>query len=150
MSKSKSHLSPPDQSHRSTSPFLVMQSESQESTTSLSQLEPHVHGVSLTRAASDQIRSMLSNEPDGDSKGLRVFIEQGGCSGMKYSMTFDIPRDGDVIAQNNQMRVLVDPISVQYLEGAVIDFSEDLTSGGFKIRNPQAKQSCGCGKSFEV
>ncbi len=107
-------------------------------------------GVSLTDAASDQIRAMLTRETDGDSKGLRVFIEQGGCSGMKYSMTFDIFRDGDTVAEKNGMKVFVDNISIDYLDGAVIDFSEDLSSGGFKIQNPQARQSCGCGKSFEV
>ena len=107
-------------------------------------------GVTLSELASQQIRSMLAREDDGDSKGLRVFIEQGGCSGMKYSMTFDIFRDGDTVAEKNGMKVFVDNISIDYLNGAVIDFSEDLTGGGFKITNPNARQSCGCGKSFEV
>lgn len=110
----------------------------------------HVKGVTLSELASQQIRSMLAREDEGDSKGLRVFIEQGGCSGMKYSMTFDIFRDGDTVAEKNGMRVFVDNISIDYLNGAVIDFSEDLTGGGFKITNPNARQSCGCGKSFEV
>lgn len=107
-------------------------------------------GVSLTSLASQQIRSMLENEENGAEKGLRVYIEKGGCSGMKYSMTFDIFRENDTIAENDGMKVFVDNISIDYLDGAVIDFSEDLTGGGFKITNPNAKQSCGCGKSFEM
>lgn len=107
-------------------------------------------GVSLTNIASDQIRAMLEKEQDSDNKGLRVFIEKGGCSGMKYSMTFDIFRENDFIAENNGMKVFVDNISLDYLRGSVIDFSEDLTGGGFKITNPNARNSCGCGKSFDV
>lgn len=111
---------------------------------------PQEKGVSLTDIASHQIQAMLAKEEDGDKKGLRVFIEKGGCSGMKYSMTFDIFRENDFIAENNGMKVFVDLISLDYLDGSVIDFSEELTGGGFKITNPNARQSCGCGKSFEV
>ncbi len=111
---------------------------------------PEQRGVSLTDLASRQIQSMLRKEQDGDKKGLRVFIEKGGCSGMKYSMTFDIFRENDFVAEKNGMKVFVDSISLDYLNGSVIDFSEELTGGGFKITNPNARQSCGCGKSFEV
>ena len=111
---------------------------------------PELRGVSLTDLASRQIQSMLRKEQDGDKKGLRVFIEKGGCSGMKYSMTFDIFRENDFVAEKNGMKVFVDSISLDYLNGSVIDFSEELTGGGFKITNPNARQSCGCGKSFEV
>jgi iron-sulfur cluster assembly accessory protein len=67
---------------------------------------------------------------------------------MQYSMTFDEKRPDDAAVEAHGISVVVDPFSAQYLRGAVVDFSESLTAGGFKISNPNAKQSCGCGKSF--
>ena len=69
---------------------------------------------------------------------------------MQYGMVFDEKREGDLVSQENGVNVLVDPISTDYLRGTVVDFSDALTDGGFKISNPNAKQSCGCGKSFEA
>ena len=83
-------------------------------------------------------------------KGLRLYVEQGGCSGMQYSMVFDEKRPDDFSVDMHGVSVLVDPFSAKYLRGTVVDFSDDLTGGGFKISNPNAKQSCGCGKSFEA
>ena len=88
--------------------------------------------------------------PENAGKSLRVYVEQGGCSGMQYGMVFDEPRDGDLTGGKLGVSVYVDAISAQYLRGTVIDFSDDLTSGGFKIINPNAKESCGCGKSFSA
>jgi iron-sulfur cluster assembly accessory protein len=65
-------------------------------------------------------------------------------------MVFDEARDGDLVAEDAGVKVLIDPVSVNYLRGAVVDFSDSLTAGGFKISNPNAKQSCGCGKSFQT
>lgn len=107
-------------------------------------------GVMLTEAAARESLSRLSNETEPDGKGLRVFIEPGGCSGIQYAMTFDEPREGDTVNECFGIRVLVDKVSREYLEGTTIDFSDALTDGGYKWINPKAKQSCGCGRSFEV
>ncbi len=69
---------------------------------------------------------------------------------MQYGMVFDEKRDGDLISEEGGVTVLVDPVSAQFLHGCSVDFSDSLTAGGFKITNPNAKQSCGCGKSFEA
>src|SRR5688500_6780947 len=105
---------------------------------SVSQLEEI---VSLTESAAREIKEMLAKEENGAAKGLRVFIEQGGCSGLQYGMVFDEPRDGDFSAQFHGVPVLVDNISAEYVRGAVVDFSDSLTGGGFKISNPRAKTS---------
>jgi iron-sulfur cluster assembly accessory protein len=106
--------------------------------------------VSLTPSAADQVRSMLQAQPENAGKPLRVYVEGGGCSGMQYGMVFDEPRDKDVALEFHGVRVVVDEVSAEYLKGAIVDFSEALTGGGFKITNPNAKSSCGCGKSFEA
>ena len=103
--------------------------------------------VQLTASAAEEIQSLL-RKAENAGKVFRVYVEQGGCSGMQYSMTFDERRPDDFSAEMNGIQILVDPFSAQYLRGAVVDFSDNLTSGGFKITNPNARQSCGCGKSF--
>jgi iron-sulfur cluster assembly accessory protein len=105
--------------------------------------------ISLTPAAVEQVKSLLT-QSDNVGKTLRVYVEQGGCSGMQYGMVFDEKRDGDLSVEQDGVVALVDSFSVKYLQGSVVDFSEALTGGGFKITNPRAKQSCGCGKSFET
>jgi iron-sulfur cluster assembly accessory protein len=105
--------------------------------------------VSLTPEAAEESRSLLA-KPENAGKSLRIFVEQGGCSGMQYSMVFDEKREGDSVTEQHGVTVLVDVFSASYLRGTVVDFSAALTGGGFKISNPNAKQSCGCGKSFEV
>ena len=105
--------------------------------------------VGLTVRAAEECKSLLSS-PENAGKNFRVYVEQGGCSGMQYGMVFDEKRDGDFVAEENGVTILVDPISANYLRGTVVDFSDALVGGGFKISNPNAKQSCGCGKSFEA
>lgn len=105
--------------------------------------------VSLTDRAVEEIKAMRQ-KPDNAGKTLRVYVEKGGCSGMQYSLTFDEQRDGDEQAEAGGVSVLVDSFSAQYVRGSVVDFSDDLTSGGFKIINPNAQESCGCGKSFNT
>jgi iron-sulfur cluster assembly accessory protein len=105
--------------------------------------------ISLTPSAAAEVKSLLAR-PENAGKWLRIFVEQGGCSGMQYSMVFDEKRPGDSVAEQHGVTVLVDDFSASYLRGTVVDFSSALTGGGFKISNPNAKQSCGCGKSFEV
>ena len=111
------------------------------------QTEPAV--VTLTESAATQIKGMLTS-PENSGKNLRVYVEGGGCSGLQYGMVFDEKRPDDVITEFHGVSVLVDPFSANYLRGSVVDFSDALTGGGFKISNPNARQSCGCGKSFEA
>ncbi|MBI5386817.1 MAG: iron-sulfur cluster insertion protein ErpA [Verrucomicrobia bacterium] len=106
--------------------------------------------VTLTETAASQIKSMLTGQKENEGKALRVYVEGGGCSGLQYGMVFDEKRDGDLAVELHGVSVLVDSDSAHYLRGAVIDYSEALTGGGFKISNPNAHHSCGCGKSFEA
>lgn len=105
--------------------------------------------LTLTPRAAAEVKEILT-KAENAGKHFRVFVEQGGCSGMQYGMVFDEPRDGDFSAGQDGVTVLVDAISAQYLRGTVVDFSDELTGGGFKITNPNAKESCGCGRSFNT
>jgi iron-sulfur cluster assembly accessory protein len=105
--------------------------------------------VGLTARAAAECKSLLAL-PENAGRNFRVYVEQGGCSGMQYGMVFDEKRDGDSASESEGVTVLVDAISAQYLRGTVVDFSDELTGGGFKITNPNAKESCGCGKSFNA
>ena len=106
--------------------------------------------VNLTERAAAHVRSMLIEQPENAGKTLRVYVEGGGCSGMQYGMVFDEKRDEDFVRDCHGIPVLVDPFSANYLRGTQIDYVDALTGGGFKISNPNARQSCGCGKSFEA
>ena len=106
--------------------------------------------IRLTESAADHVRSLLAGQVENAGKTLRVYVEDGGCSGLQYGLTFDEKRENDLSAESFGLAVLIDPFSANYLQGTVIDFSDSLTGGGFKISNPNARQSCGCGKSFEA
>lgn len=110
---------------------------------------PTEQAVKVTENAAAEVKSLLAL-PENAGKTLRLFVEAGGCSGMQYGMVFDQKRDGDLASAQNGVEILVDPISAQHLRGTVVDFSDALTGGGFKLSNPNARQSCGCGKSFEA
>lgn len=106
--------------------------------------------VALTPLAADKIRGLLEAKGLPDY-GLRVFVQGGGCSGLSYGMAFeDHAEDGDEVIDENGVKVFVDQISAMYLSGAVIDYTESLMGGGFKIENPNAISSCGCGHSFRT
>jgi iron-sulfur cluster assembly accessory protein len=105
--------------------------------------------VTFTPSAVAELKAMLAS-PDNGGKTLRLYVEQGGCSGMQYGMVFDEKRDGDLVAEQDGVQAFVDPISADFLRGTQVDFSDALTGGGFKLKNPNAKQSCGCGKSFQA
>src|ERR1044071_8559054 len=113
------------------------------------QIQSQTSVVTLTESAAKQVKGMLTN-PENAGKHLRVYVEGGGCSGLQYGMVFDEKRPDDFNAEFFGVAVLVDPFSANYLRGSVVDFSDALTGGGFKISNPNARQSCGCGKSFEA
>ena len=107
--------------------------------------------VSLTENAATKIKQLLAEEPEGDSMVLRVAIQGGGCSGFQYGLGFDEgAQEGDVVDEQHGVRLVIDPFSAPYLQGAQIDFLDGLQESGFKIDNPNAVSSCGCGHSFQV
>ena len=103
--------------------------------------------VSLTEQAVSKIRS-LEKEVSNKGKMLRIFVEAGGCSGLEYGMSFDLPKEADEVLESGGVRFLMDSTSLSYLDGSEVDFDDGLNGKGFEIRNPNAKNSCGCGKSF--
>ena len=105
--------------------------------------------VTMTERAARRIGEILRAEPSGAM--LRVSVEGGGCSGFQYK--FDVERaqaDDDVVLKRDGATVLIDSISLKYLAGSEIDFVDDLIGASFKVNNPQAKASCGCGTSFSL
>src|SRR5579884_151994 len=106
--------------------------------------------ISVTENAASQIKHLQEAQPENEGKQLRIYVEPGGCSGKQYGMVFDEHREGDLTADMHGVSVLVDPVSADHIRGSVVDFNDSLTGGGFKISNPNARQSCGCGKSFEA
>ena len=107
--------------------------------------------IEITESAKTKIVGLLAEENDPTLK-LRTFIQGGGCSGFSYGFTFDNEQGEDdfEFSINEQYKVLVDSMSMQYLQGAVIDYKEDVMGSNFSIQNPNASSSCGCGSSFSV
>ena len=108
------------------------------------------HPLLFSDAAARKVKDLIDEEGD-ESLMLRVFISGGGCSGFQYGFTFDQKEsEGDTIVENQGVKLLIDPMSIQYLMGAEIDYSENLEGAQFIIRNPNAQTTCGCGSSFSV
>ena len=108
------------------------------------------NGIVFTDAAAGKVGELIAEEANPNLK-LRVFISGGGCSGFQYGFTFDEDiEDGDSQVENDGVTLLVDPMSIQYLMGAEIDYKDDLEGARFIIRNPNAETTCGCGSSFSV
>ena len=105
--------------------------------------------ITLTDSAVRQLRALVHAEDD-TAKGLRIFVESGGCAGMQYGMTLDHPRDDDAVVEKDGVKVVIDPSSAPFLSGSTVDYSDDLAGAGFRIKNPNAVRSCGCGTSFEA
>ena len=104
----------------------------------------------FTSAAAGRVRELMDDE-DSEALKLRVFITGGGCSGFQYGFTFDEDVDDEDSQVNTDgVTLLIDPMSMQYLEGAEIDYKEDFQGAQFVIRNPNAATTCGCGSSFSV
>lgn len=102
----------------------------------------------FTDAAAQKVKTLIEEEQN-DSLMLRVFVTGGGCSGFQYGFTFDEnENDGDTAVENAGVKLLIDPMSFQYMVGAEIDYSEGLEGAQFVIRNPNATTTCGCGSSF--
>jgi iron-sulfur cluster assembly protein len=107
--------------------------------------------LDLTPLAAQKVKDLMAEEPDAESLVLRVAIQGGGCSGFQYGLGFDTAAaEGDHELELEGVRVVVDPFSAPYLQGAKIDYLNGLQESGFKIDNPNAVSSCGCGHSFQV
>ena len=104
----------------------------------------------FTDSAAEKVRDLVAEEGNPELK-LRVFVQGGGCSGFQYGFTFDeVINEDDTQMTKNGVTLLIDAMSLQYLGGAEIDYSESLQGAQFVIRNPNAKTTCGCGSSFTV
>jgi iron-sulfur cluster assembly protein len=107
--------------------------------------------IALTERAAAKIKELQAEEPDGDASVLRIAVQGGGCSGFEYALGFDRGvQEGDHQLEAFGVRVVVDPFSAPYLQGAQIDFLDGLQESGFKIENPNVVSACGCGHSFQV
>ena len=104
--------------------------------------------VTLTDGAVNKVKDLLSETEA--SMGLRIFVKPGGCSGFSYGMALDVQKDSDRVLTNRGIQVLVDEDSAPYVEGSEVDYVEGLEGTGFKIYNPNAVSTCGCGSSFRT
>lgn len=106
------------------------------------------HGVNLTEQARDKVKALIAGEGNSELR-LRIEVKMGGCAGFKYNLFFDEAiEDGDSIRDFDGVQVVVDQMSVPYLEGATIDFEDTIQKQGFTIDNPNASGACACGDSF--
>lgn len=113
--------------------------------------------LTATEVAAEKLKELMSGKDDNgkeydqETVGLRVFVQGGGCSGFQYGMRVENePQESDQKFESNGVRIFVDPISIKYLDGAVIEFINNLMGGGFSVQNPNAKSTCGCGSSFNA
>ncbi len=106
--------------------------------------------ITITGAAQAKIKEVLAEETDPKAK-LRMFVQGGGCAGFSYGFTIDEEKnEDDFEISAGSASVLVDSMSIQYLQGAIVDYKDDLEGSRFSISNPQASTTCGCGSSFSV
>ncbi len=106
--------------------------------------------MNLETGAVEKLRELIAEEGNPNLM-LRVFVQGGGCSGMSYGFTFDeVKNEDDFDFGYDEIRVVVDSMSMQYLQGATINYKEDLMGASFVIDNPQAQTTCGCGSSFSI
>lgn len=116
----------------------------------LTQASPAPPPLAFSPSAASKVRELVTEEGNAALK-LRVFIQGGGCSGFQYGFEFDEQQgEDDLAVVTDEMTLLIDPLSLQYLMGAEVDYTESLHGAQFVIRNPNAKTTCGCGSSFTV
>jgi iron-sulfur cluster assembly protein len=107
--------------------------------------------VTLTDIAAEKVRQFLAGqEGPAEEAGLRVGVRGGGCSGFQYSLALDEQREDDHVFEDHGIRLMVDPASLQYVDGSVVDYTESLMGAGFEVNNPNVVAACGCGSSFRV
>jgi len=114
-------------------------------------LSAHAGAPSNEPPASGEVTSLDHEETGvaGVPEGLRILVEKGGCAGMQYAMKLDVFQEGDLLSEAGGARVFMDPASAALLRGAELDYCDDLVGTGFRLQNPNAARSCGCGTSFE-
>ena len=105
--------------------------------------------VTLTEIATKKVTEFLSTEEHAQA-GLRVAVKGGGCSGFQYQLALDEKRDGDKIFEHDGIRIIVDELSLRYVDGSTVDYTESLMGAGFQVNNPNVVAACGCGSSFRV
>lgn len=105
--------------------------------------------ISITQSAAAHLLSLLAEKGAGEGSGLRVQIEKGGCAGWQYTMRIDQPVEGDQVFTDQGVTLIVDSQSLAYLNNSRIDYIDSLNDSGFRVDNPNAVRSCGCGTSFE-
>ncbi len=103
--------------------------------------------ITLTDQAALALLDLIASK--GSGEGLRIAVEKGGCAGLQYVMEIDSARPSDTVIEHNGAKVFVDPESDLQLDGSSLDYEDGLSGAGFRIRNPHAARSCGCGTSFE-
>jgi iron-sulfur cluster assembly protein len=108
-------------------------------------------GVTFTPKGAEKVHEFLASQgSDVQTAGLRVGVRGGGCSGFQYQLAFDERRDGDIVFEDQGLKLLVDNQSLPYVDGSQIDYVEALTGAGFQVNNPNVIAACGCGSSFRV
>lgn len=105
--------------------------------------------IRITQSAANELRRLLAEKAASAETGLRLSVERGGCAGLQYSMKLETAAEGDVIIARDGVNFILGQDSVPYLQGSEIDYEDSLNDSGFKIHNPNAARSCGCGTSFE-
>jgi iron-sulfur cluster assembly accessory protein len=105
--------------------------------------------ITMTTTAAEKVRELLKQEND-PALGLRIFVAGGGCSGLQYGMTLDEEQEGDTVINLDDIKVLVDDMSLGYITGSEVDYVDSLMGAGFTVNNPNAVSSCGCGHSFKT
>jgi iron-sulfur cluster assembly accessory protein len=105
--------------------------------------------VNLTDIAAQKVGEFLSTQEQADA-GLRVAVRGGGCSGFQYQLALDEKREGDRIFEHDGIRIIVDEMSLRYVDGSTVDYTESLMGSGFQVNNPNVVAACGCGSSFRV
>ena len=107
--------------------------------------------ITLTERASSELKDLMESQ-DKVGAALRVWVSGGGCSGLTYGMALDdgAPEEGDNVYDQDGIKIMIDGLSLQYMDGSTVDYVDDLNGGGFKIENPNAVGGCGCGSSFKT
>jgi len=107
--------------------------------------------ITISDKGAEKVQEFLAaQEADVRMAGLRVGVRGGGCSGFQYQLAFDEQRDGDIVFESHDLKLLVDEESLPFVRGSVIDYEESLQGAGFKVSNPNVVAACGCGSSFMV
>jgi len=109
---------------------------------------PDAVRISITEKAAEKVKSAMEKQGKNDV-ALRLYVSGGGCSGFQYGLAFDRKNDDDNVIESHGVKVIVDQESAKYLDGSEIDYEESVMGEGFKVNNPNATETCGCGHSFK-